>query len=77
MNSLLILIFLVSTLIYSTIGSVGQFTIDSNTNQFIKDGQPFRYVSGALHYFKVPAVLWLDRMVKYKMAGLNVIQTYF
>ncbi|CAG2112123.1 unnamed protein product, partial [Medioppia subpectinata] len=60
----------------SAIGSVGQFTINSNTNQFIKDGQPFRYVSGALHYFKVPAVLWLDRMVKYKMAGLNVIQTY-
>ena len=53
-----------------------EFRIDYVNNQFLKDGQPFRYVSGDLEYFKVPSVLWKDRMMKYKAAGLNAIQTY-
>ena len=53
-----------------------EFRIDYANNQFLKDGQPFRYVSGDLAYFKVPSVLWKDRMMKYKAAGLNAIQTY-
>ena len=38
------------------------------------DGQPFRYVSGSLHYFRVPELLWLDRLRKIRAAGFNAIQ---
>jgi beta-galactosidase len=52
------------------------FSVDYKKNQFLKDGKPFRYIAGDLAYFKVPSVLWKDRMIKYKAAGLNAIQTY-
>ena len=52
------------------------FAIDYNKNVFVKDGEPFRYVSGSMHYFKVPTQLWRDRLQKMKYGGLNVIQTY-
>ena len=40
------------------------FDIDYEANTFRMDGQPFRYVSGSLHYFRVPRELWRDRMRK-------------
>jgi beta-galactosidase len=52
------------------------FTHDSKNGVFLKDGKPFRYISGDLEYFKVPSVHWKDRLNKYKLAGLNTIQTY-
>lgn len=52
------------------------FSIDYENNCFLKDGQPFRYISGSLHYFRVPKVYWKDRMIKMKAAGLNALQTY-
>ncbi|KAH9366334.1 hypothetical protein HPB48_006214 [Haemaphysalis longicornis] len=52
------------------------FTVDYENNQFLKDGQPFRYVSGSLHYFRVPKPYWKDRMEKMRLAGLNALQTY-
>uniref|UniRef100_A0A7M5WZQ4 Beta-galactosidase n=2 Tax=Clytia hemisphaerica TaxID=252671 RepID=A0A7M5WZQ4_9CNID len=52
------------------------FTIDYEHNTFLKDGKPFRYISGSMHYFRTPHQLWEDRFYKAKMAGLNVIQTY-
>ncbi|XP_063964906.1 beta-galactosidase-like isoform X2 [Lytechinus pictus] len=52
------------------------FTIDYDNNTFLKDGQPFRYVSGSFHYSRVPAFYWQDRLMKMKMAGLNAVQTY-
>eukprot|EP00057_Strongylocentrotus_purpuratus_P033676 XP_792349.2 PREDICTED: beta-galactosidase [Strongylocentrotus purpuratus] len=52
------------------------FTIDYDSNTFLKDGQPFRYVSGSFHYSRVPAFYWQDRLDKMKMAGLNAVQTY-
>lgn len=45
-------------------------------NQFVKDGEPFRYVSGAMHYFRVPVHYWPDRMRKMRAAGLNALETY-
>nr|KAF6474217.1 galactosidase beta 1 [Rousettus aegyptiacus] len=50
------------------------FKIDYNHNRFLKDGQPFRYISGSIHYFRVPRFYWKDRLLKMKMAGLNAIQ---
>ncbi|XP_060881169.1 beta-galactosidase-like [Metopolophium dirhodum] len=52
------------------------FTVDYERNEFLKDGQVFRYVSGSLHYFRVPKPYWRDRIQKMKAAGLNAISTY-
>jgi len=52
------------------------FTIDYKQNEFLKDGEIFRYVSGSLHYFRVPRLYWRDRIHKMKAAGLNAITTY-
>ena len=39
------------------------------------DGKRVWLVSGSLHYFRVPAELWPDRLLKAKRAGLNCIST--
>lgn len=52
------------------------FSIDYENDQFLKDGEPFRYVSGAMHYFRVPKQYWADRMLKMRAAGLNTLETY-
>ncbi|XP_010627955.1 beta-galactosidase isoform X3 [Fukomys damarensis] len=52
------------------------FEIDYSRDRFLKDGQPFRYISGSIHYSRVPRFYWVDRLLKMKMAGLNAIQTY-
>ncbi|XP_037526908.1 beta-galactosidase [Rhipicephalus sanguineus] len=52
------------------------FVVDYENDRFLKDGEPFRYVSGSIHYFRVPKPYWSDRLTKMKMAGLNAIQTY-
>ncbi|KAG8231348.1 hypothetical protein J437_LFUL012258 [Ladona fulva] len=53
-----------------------EFRIDYEGDQFLKDGLPFRYVSGSLHYFRVPATYWRDRLQKLRAAGLNAVSTY-
>lgn len=51
------------------------FGIDYDCNCFVKDGSPFRYISGSIHYSRVPRFYWKDRLLKMKMAGLDAIQT--
>lgn len=51
------------------------FIVDYENNVFLKDGKPFRYISGSIHYFRVPRTYWYDRLLKMKAAGLNVVQT--
>ena len=51
-----------------------QFKIDYNNNTFLKDGKPFRYVSGSFHYSRVPPFYWMDRLMKMKAAGFNAVQ---
>ncbi len=43
---------------------------------FIVDDRRIWLVSGEIHYFRVPAALWRDRLLKAKRAGLNCISTY-
>jgi len=45
-------------------------------NDFLLNGEPFRVLSGALHYFRVHPEHWADRIEKAKMMGLNTIETY-
>ncbi|XP_025407480.1 beta-galactosidase isoform X2 [Sipha flava] len=52
------------------------FVIDHEKNEFLKDGEVFRYVSGSLHYFRIPQPYWKDRIKKMKAAGLNAVTTY-
>ncbi|ROL46564.1 Beta-galactosidase [Anabarilius grahami] len=56
--------------------SAPSFSVDYNQNCFLKDGEPFRYISGSIHYSRIPRVYWKDRLLKMYKAGLNAIQTY-
>lgn len=50
------------------------FVVDRQHDRFLLNGAPFRYISGSLHYFRVPPVLWADRLLKMQMSGLNAVQ---
>ncbi|WP_328532138.1 beta-galactosidase [Nocardioides sp. NBC_00368] len=51
-----------------------EFTIGES--DFLLDGEPFRILSGALHYFRVHPDHWADRIEKARLMGLNTIETY-
>ncbi|KAH9366332.1 hypothetical protein HPB48_006216 [Haemaphysalis longicornis] len=75
--SVLPIVSIVCTLVtLQTVSATGSFQVDYANDRFLKDGQPFRYISGSLHYFRVPKAYWRDRMQKMRLAGLNALQTY-
>ncbi|MFG3136681.1 beta-galactosidase family protein [Streptomyces sp. NPDC048211] len=43
---------------------------------FRLDGEPFRLLSGGLHYFRVHPAQWADRLHKARLMGLNTVETY-
>ncbi|MEU8699986.1 beta-galactosidase [Streptomyces sp. NPDC048680] len=43
---------------------------------FRLDGEPFRLLSGGLHYFRVHPAQWADRLRKARLMGLNTVETY-
>lgn len=49
--------------------------IDYENNQFLKDGEPYQYISGAMHYFRIPWQYWPDRLLKLRASGLNTLET--
>lgn len=44
--------------------------------RFCLNGEPFKIISGAVHYFRIVPEYWLDRMEKLKAFGCNTIETY-
>uniref|UniRef100_A0A8C4WB34 Galactosidase beta 1 like n=1 Tax=Gopherus evgoodei TaxID=1825980 RepID=A0A8C4WB34_9SAUR len=50
------------------------FQVDYAHDCFRKDGTPFRYISGSIHYARVPRPAWRDRLLKMYMSGLNAVQ---
>jgi beta-galactosidase len=50
------------------------FTI--RDSQFLLDGEPFRILAGAMHYFRIPPAYWQDRLLKLRAMGLNTVETY-
>ncbi|XP_074949332.1 beta-galactosidase-1-like protein isoform X1 [Phalacrocorax aristotelis] len=52
------------------------FQLDYEGNCFRKDGVPFRYISGSIHYARVPHPAWRDRLLKMYMSGLSAVQVY-
>ncbi|XP_069571507.1 beta-galactosidase [Brachyistius frenatus] len=59
-----------------SLGAPRSFSVDYQDDCFRKDGEMFRYISGSIHYSRIPRVYWKDRLLKMYMAGLNAIQTY-
>lgn len=51
-------------------------TFSIGATDFLLDGQPFVVRSGALHYFRVHPELWVDRIRKARLMGLNTVETY-
>jgi beta-galactosidase len=56
--------------------ALGARTFAVSGNNFVKDGQNYRYVSGSYHYFRDEPELWEDRIRKMAAGGLNAVQTY-
>ncbi|XP_058476142.1 beta-galactosidase-1-like protein [Solea solea] len=52
------------------------FSIDYKNDCFLKDGKPFQFISGSVHYSRIPRQYWKDRLVKMYMTGLNAVQVY-
>lgn len=72
-----LIVFILSAVGISQIAAENRtFTVDYENETFLKDGQPFRYISGTLHYFQIPRELWRDRMLRMRALGCNALQTY-
>jgi len=50
--------------------------LQANSEHFTLNGKEIRLLSGALHYFRLPAAYWKDRLQKLRAAGLNTVETY-
>lgn len=72
---LLVLLLLFSVFLVAS-GANRTFAVDYDNDRFLKDGQPYRYVSGTIHYFRVPEKYWKDRLMKLRALGCNAVQTY-
>lgn len=72
----LLLLWLLQLLLTMSQANTRSFKVDRAHDRFLLDGTPFRYVSGSMHYFRVPRVLWADRLYKMRMSGLNAVQFY-
>ena len=53
---------------------MGTFAIGEK--DFLLNGEPFRVLAGAIHYFRVHPDHWADRIHKARLMGLNTIETY-
>jgi len=51
-------------------------TVTYDDRSYMIDSSRIWLVSGSIHYFRVPAELWRDRLLKARRAGLNCIATY-
>ena len=45
-------------------------------NGFYLNGEKFRIIAGAMHYFRVPRAYWRDRLEKLRACGFNAVETY-
>ena len=51
-------------------------TFSIGGESFLLDGEPFRVLAGAIHYFRVPRAYWRDRLEKLRACGFNTVETY-
>ena len=50
--------------------------ITYDSNNFYMDGEKYIIKAGAMHYFRIPAEYWYDRLLKLKECGFNTVETY-
>ncbi len=43
---------------------------------FYLNNEPFKIISGSIHYFRVVPEYWMDRLLKLKAMGCNTVETY-
>jgi beta-galactosidase len=51
-------------------------TLQITADGFRLGAQPFRILSGGLHYFRIHPEQWADRLRKARLLGLNTVETY-
>ena len=51
-------------------------TFTYRNKEFLLDGEPFRVISGAMHYFRIVPEYWEDRLKKLRACGFNTVETY-
>lgn len=44
--------------------------------EFMLNGEPFKILSGAIHYFRVPRADWAHSLYNLKALGFNTVETY-
>ncbi|BBC32107.1 Beta-galactosidase [Streptomyces graminofaciens] len=50
--------------------------LTTSSDGFLLHDEPFRIISGAMHYFRIHPDLWADRLRKARLMGLNTVETY-
>lgn len=56
--------------------SDGIVQMDWEQDRFLRNGEPHQIISGAVHYFRIPADLWEDRLLRVRAMGCNTVETY-
>jgi len=56
--------------------ATGSHTFGWRGEQLLLDGNPFRILSGEMHYSRIPRAYWRDRLRKLKAMGLNTVCIY-
>ena len=56
--------------------AVENMTFEIIGNQFVKDGEPVKIISGAVHYFRNMPDTWRDIFKKLRAIGCNCVETY-
>ncbi|PIC18863.1 hypothetical protein B9Z55_024608 [Caenorhabditis nigoni] len=49
------------------------FKLNTTSSQFLLDGDPFTYIAGEIHYFRIPHLKWDDRLKRVRALGFNAI----
>src|SRR3954468_2141915 len=50
--------------------------LTTSSDGFLLHGEPFRIISGAMHYFRIHTGQWADRLRKARLIGFNTVETY-
>ena len=52
--------------------SAPSFSIDFTNDTFLKDGKPFRYVSGSIHHYRIPREYWQGTTLLFPTVYINL-----
>jgi beta-galactosidase len=54
----------------------GSRSITIDDGKFVLDGKPFQFISGEMHYVRIPKEYWRHRLRMARAMGLNTVSTY-